>query len=91
MIDRSFSLGSEPPGNALLVGEVRVAELLGCPIVDPRVARCAFTIHAQCIAMMHRSVVERLAIVYGDDSLPSMVDNITEFSLAGLWALARTT
>jgi AcrR family transcriptional regulator len=68
-----------------------VAELLGCPIDDPRVARCAFTIHAQCIAMMHRSVVERLAIVYGDESLPSMVDHITEFSLAGLWALARTS
>jgi AcrR family transcriptional regulator len=68
-----------------------VAELLGCPIDDPRVARCAFTVHAQCIAMMHRPVVERLAIVDGDDRLHSMVDHITEFSLAGLWALARTT
>jgi AcrR family transcriptional regulator len=68
-----------------------VAELLGCPIDDPRVARCAFSIHAQCLAMMHRSPGAQLTGVHGHDAIPSMVDHITEFSLAGLWALARTT
>ncbi len=69
-----------------------VAELLGCDVDEARVARCAFSIHAQCVAMMNRPIAERLNPAYvGPDGITSMVDHITEFSLAGLWALARTT
>ncbi len=69
-----------------------VAELLGCHVDDARAARCAFSIHAQCIAMMNKPIAERLNPAYaGPDGIVSMVEHITEFSLAGLWALARTT
>jgi hypothetical protein len=69
-----------------------VAELLGCHVDDARVARCAFSIHAQCVAMMNKPIAERLNPAYvGPGGVGSMVDHITEFSLAGLWALARTT
>jgi AcrR family transcriptional regulator len=68
------------------------AELIGCPADDARAARCAFSIHAQCIAMMNTAIAERLNPAHvGPDAIESMVDHITEFSLAGLWALARTT
>lgn len=69
-----------------------VAELLGSDVDDPRASRCAFSIHAQCMAVRHRSVAEQLNHVdAGADPVPAMVEHITEFSLAGLWALARTT
>ena len=69
-----------------------VAELLGCEVTDPRVARCAFSIHAQCLAMVNRTIAERLNPAYAaSDSIEQMAEHITEFSLAGLWALARTT
>lgn len=69
-----------------------VAELLACQVEDARVARCAFSVHAQCIALMNRPIAERLNPAYaGPDGIASMVDHITEFSLAGLWAMARTT
>ncbi len=69
-----------------------VAELLGCPADDERVVRCAFSIHSQCIAMMNKPMVEQLnPSAGGRDGVGTMVDHITEFSLAGLWALARTT
>jgi hypothetical protein len=69
-----------------------VAELLGCDVDDPRAARCAFSVHAQCMAMTNRPIAERLYPAHaGPDGVAAMVDHITEFSLAGLWALARTT
>jgi len=69
-----------------------MAELLGCHVDDTRVARCAFSVHAQCVATMNKPIAQRLNPAYaGPDAVRSMVDHITEFSLAGLWALARTT
>lgn len=69
-----------------------VAELLGCEIGDARVTRCAFSIHAQCLALVNRPIAERLNPAFGGpDGIRSMAEHITEFSLAGLWALARST
>ena len=73
-----------------------VAELLSCDAGDRRVARCAFSIHAQCLAMMNRFYVAQALDQTADSAVPVealdvMVDHITEFSLAGLWALARTS
>lgn len=65
-----------------------VAELLGCTPDDPRATRCAFSIHAQCHAMMTPSLVTRMT-PGSEMHIPAMADHITEFSLAGLWALAR--
>lgn len=68
-----------------------VAELLGCEVDDARVARCAFSVHAQCMALVNRQIAERLNPAYGGpDAVRAMADHITEFSLAGLWALARS-
>lgn len=74
-----------------------VAELLGCDVDDERAARCAFSIHAQCMALMNRALAKDAVDgpspfpADGPNALATMVDHITEFSLAGLWALARTT
>ncbi len=69
-----------------------VAELLSCTADDPRVSRCAFSIHSQCLAMMHRPIVDQLnPSSVGAEDVQGMADHITEFSLAGLWALARST
>lgn len=74
-----------------------VAELLGCDAGDLRAARCAFSVHAQCVAMMNPVSVEQAlgngegASTTPDERIDVMVDHITEFSLAGLWALARMT
>jgi AcrR family transcriptional regulator len=68
-----------------------VVELLNCPADDVRVARCAFSVHAQCVAMMNRpAALGVTAALEGDNARQAMADHITEFSLAGLWALART-
>ncbi len=67
-----------------------VGDLLGCEPRDPRAVRCAFSIHAQCIAVMHPPIAERLVLrPPHSGSVTAVVDHITELSLAGLWALAR--
>lgn len=68
-----------------------VAELLGADASDPRAVQCAFSIHALCLVCTHRPLVARFAPLTTADALQAHADHITEFSLAGLWALARTT
>ncbi len=68
-----------------------VAELIGCDEDDPRVMRATFSVHAQCVGLMGHPIARRVnpVLTSGPDALEAMVDHITEFSLAGLWALAR--
>jgi len=66
-----------------------VVELLGCGDDDPRAARAAFSIHAQCLTLRNAHVAAQLYPVATEPSLDALVDHITEFSLAGLWAMAR--
>jgi AcrR family transcriptional regulator len=66
-----------------------VVDLLGCDQQDPRVARAAFSIHAQCLALRNTGVAVQIYPVVAEPTADAMVDHITEFSLAGLWAMAR--
>jgi AcrR family transcriptional regulator len=65
-----------------------VAELLGCPPDDDRVARCAHSIHAQCVSVIPNPVTARL---YPDFKLTAsaaaaLAEHIAAFSLAGVQA-----
>ena len=63
-----------------------IAELLGCPIDDTRVARCALSVHVQCLALMDNPVAARMspAFAHTPQTLETMTDHIARFSLAGI-------
>jgi AcrR family transcriptional regulator len=65
-----------------------VAALLDCPPEDRRVALCALSIHAQCMAMMKSELSERLnpGLKLTSSRLDDLIDHITRFSLAGIRA-----
>lgn len=68
-----------------------IAELLACPIEDPRVARCAMSVHVQCLALMDNPVASRMkpAFERTPQTLETMTDHIARFSLAGIREIAR--
>jgi AcrR family transcriptional regulator len=68
-----------------------IAELLGCPIDDTRVARCAMSVHVQCLALMDNPVAARMSPAFErtPQTLEAMTDHITRFSLAGIREIAR--
>lgn len=68
-----------------------IVELLGCPIADPRVARCAMSVHVQCLALMDNPVAARMSPAFErtPQTLETMTDHITRFSLAGIREIAR--
>ena len=63
-----------------------IAELLGCPIQDPRVARCALSVHTQCLALMDNPVASRMSAAFErtPQTIEAMTDHIARFSLAGI-------
>ncbi len=67
-----------------------IAELLGCPIDDPRVARCAMSVHVQCLSQMHNPVASRMSPAFErtPETLDAMTDHIARFSLAGIRDIA---
>jgi AcrR family transcriptional regulator len=75
------------PRMAYLCGVV--AELLGCKIEDPRVMRCAVSVHVQCLALFDNPVAHRMspATDRSPEALDVMVDHIVRFSLAGIDAV----
>lgn len=70
-----------------------IAELLCCPIEDERVARCALSVHTQCLALMANPVAARMSPAFRATAhtLDTMADHITRFSLAGIRDIARTS
>jgi AcrR family transcriptional regulator len=68
-----------------------VAELLDCPVDDPRVARCAHSIQAQCVALLPNPLAARLSPgVKTPAALAGLAEHIAGFSLAGIRAMRRT-
>jgi AcrR family transcriptional regulator len=68
-----------------------IAELLGARVDDPRVIRCAMSVHVQCLALMDNPVAARMnpALARTPDRLDAMVEHIVRFSLAGIADIAR--
>jgi len=68
-----------------------IAELLGCPIQDPRVARCALSVHTQCLALMDNPVASRMSSAFErtPQTIETMTDHIARFSLAGIREIAQ--
>ena len=68
-----------------------IAELLDCPIDDTRVARCAMSVHVQCLALMDNPVASRMSPAFERTprTLETMTDHIARFSLAGIHEIAR--
>ena len=68
-----------------------VADLLGCQPGDERVARCVMSIHSQWILFATRPVATRLRTKFHlrHDSPDRVAEHITNFSLAGIQAMAR--
>jgi AcrR family transcriptional regulator len=65
-----------------------IAEILGVPIDDPRVARCSLSVQSQFHFVMSNPVSRRLVPEFGDALAPeALATHIVEFSLAGLRAL----
>ena len=73
-----------------------VSQIMACASDDPRVLPCVFSINAQCLALLHYRGAARVSPAYANTlamtpaGIDAMVTHITEFSLAGLWAAART-
>jgi TetR/AcrR family transcriptional regulator, regulator of cefoperazone and chloramphenicol sensitivity len=65
-----------------------VAELLGCPVDDPRVLRCVVSIQAQAFAIVPNPVGTRLGFTPTVDDAEAIARHITRFSLGGIRALA---
>ena len=75
------------PRMAYLCGVV--AGLLDCEVEDPRVLRCAMSVHVQCLALFDNRFMDRM---HGTPDrtprgLDAMVDHIVGFSLAGIDAV----
>jgi hypothetical protein len=68
-----------------------VAELMGSDPSDPRVLRCVGSILAQTIIYVRKNpIAERLGFVFKPtpDNIESAARHITEFSVAGIRAIA---
>ncbi|MEO8256173.1 MAG: CerR family C-terminal domain-containing protein [Acidobacteriota bacterium] len=66
-----------------------VAELLDCPVGDRRVARCAHSIQAQCVALIPNPLAVRLDPDFTPTPvvLAELAEHIAAFSLAGIAAM----
>jgi AcrR family transcriptional regulator len=65
-----------------------VAELLGCPPGDERVARCVMSIHSQWMLFGPNPIASRLRSKFQlrNESPDRVAEHITDFSLAGIRA-----
>ncbi len=63
-----------------------VAELAGRPPDDARVMSCAFSVQAQCVALINQRIAERVnpALALTPDRIEATIDHITRFSRAGI-------
>lgn len=70
-----------------------IAQLLGCPVEDTRVARCALSVNAQCLAVRINPMAGRVSPVSErtPEALDAMADHIARFSLAGIDEITRNT
>jgi len=69
-----------------------VRRLLGSAVTDENVRLAALSVMGQCVYYHHaRTVLKRLypEQMYGAEDIATLVDHITEFSLAGLQEFAR--
>ena len=68
-----------------------IAELLGCSEQDARVARCAMSVHVQCLALLQNPIAGRInpAFARTPEALDAMVDHIARFSLTAIRDIAR--
>jgi len=68
-----------------------VAEILRCPISDPRVLRCVASVHAQSLAYVPNPIASRLGFPFTPTSarLDEVAEHIAEFSLGGIHAVGR--
>jgi TetR/AcrR family transcriptional regulator, regulator of cefoperazone and chloramphenicol sensitivity len=68
-----------------------VAELLGCAPNDDRVMKCVASVQSQCLLSMRNAAAERLypRLKLTPPTIHQLADHISEFSLAGIRALAR--
>src|SRR4030095_12766974 len=68
-----------------------VAEILRCPLSDPRVLRCVASVHAQSLAYVPNPIATRLGFTFVATSarLDEVAEHIAEFSLGGIHAVGR--
>jgi TetR/AcrR family transcriptional regulator, regulator of cefoperazone and chloramphenicol sensitivity len=68
-----------------------VAEILECPVSDPRVLRCVASVQAQALAYLPNPIASRLGLTFTPTSarLDEVAEHIAEFSLAGIHAVSR--
>jgi len=68
-----------------------VAEILRCPVSDPRVLRCVASVHAQSLAYVPNPIASRLGFPFTPTSarLDEVAEHIAEFSLGGIHAVGR--
>jgi AcrR family transcriptional regulator len=68
-----------------------IAELIGCAITDPRVVRCVISVQAQCLIYrpdpFHNAIRAKWPVFPGPSE--ALAEQIAEFSLAGIRAMAR--
>jgi AcrR family transcriptional regulator len=67
-----------------------MAELLGCPVDDPRVLRCIFSVQAQAFATVPNPVGVRLGFAPTARDAEALAAHIACFSLGGIRALAAS-
>ncbi len=69
-----------------------VATLMGVDPADPRVLACAFSVNAQCLALLHHKNAAHVSPVFTMDAagIEAAVEHITCFSLAGIEAVSRS-
>jgi len=69
-----------------------VAEMLDCPVTDPRVLRCVASVHAQSLAYLPNPIAARLGFTFTPTSarLDEVAEHIAEFSVAGIHAVGRS-
>jgi hypothetical protein len=70
-----------------------MAELLATTDDDPRVLRCAISVHSQflfCRPDKFRTIAFGDTLPHTEDQIDEMVEHITTFSLAGIAAIAGT-
>jgi len=67
-----------------------VAELMGCPVTDPRVGRSVASIQGQFLIYARNPILSRLVPRWRPTpaALAELADHISEFSLAGVRGLA---
>jgi AcrR family transcriptional regulator len=68
-----------------------VAEILECPVADPRVLRCVASVQAQSLAYLPNPIASRLGLNLTPTAarLDEVTEHIAEFSLAGIHAVGR--